>query len=125
MPRSMHIVSAFADPDDLLPLAAAYRQCDVNNQVDAAHGYVQLMDHLPRRPAHLDARPYPMRGFVQVALSRPRMDGREALAQVQFDELLHGIPAVVSGTCGSKVSGLDGIAHPLGRHWLASASRKS
>ena len=56
---------------------------------------VELLDYLHRRGQHADA-PRPV--LILLDLNMPRMDGREALAQIKADPKLRSIPIVVLTT---------------------------
>ncbi len=56
---------------------------------------VELLDYLRRRGQHADA---PRPALILLDLNMPRMDGREALAQIKGDPQLRSIPVVVLTT---------------------------
>ena len=58
----------------------------------------ELMDYLRHHGKYLDAAQSPRPGLILLDLNMPRMDGREALAEIKADPALRQIPIVVLTT---------------------------
>jgi len=58
----------------------------------------QLMDYLHRRNGYTDKSTSPRPGLILLDLNMPKMDGREALAEIRSDPDLRLIPVVVLTT---------------------------
>lgn len=93
MPRSVHVLIASADPDDL-----------------------------PHRPAYEDLRRYSVPGFAQLDLSSPRLGGHEALGQIKFDERLHGIRRSCRAPAAAvfRAWAATGLSRPVSRRRATS-----
>lgn len=92
------ILVAEDDPDDRLLIREAFDEAGLVNPLHFAKDGVELLDHLHRRDkfAHLSGTALPC--AILLDLNMPRMDGREALAEIKEDEILSHIPVVILTT---------------------------
>lgn len=97
-PRRITILMADDDPDDRLLAAEAMRESRVANDLRFVEDGEQLLDYLRRRGRWADPAQSPWPGVVLLDLNMPRMDGREALAEIKGDPELRRIPVVVLTT---------------------------
>ncbi|MCO6057991.1 response regulator [Pseudomonas sp. MOB-449] len=134
----VHILIADDDQDDCLMTREAFRECRIANRLFFVHDGESLLDYLKRRPPYDDEQRYPRPGLILLDLNMPRMDGREALAEIKADPELRSIPVVVLTTSSAdedvlrsydsgvnsfitkpvSFSGLIEVIHTLGRYWL-------
>ncbi len=96
--RPITILMADDDPDDRLLAAEAMRESRVANDLRFVEDGEQLLDYLRRRGRWTDPADSPRPGVVLLDLNMPRMDGREALAEIKGDPELRRIPVVVLTT---------------------------
>jgi CheY-like chemotaxis protein len=96
--RSVTILMADDDPDDRLLAAEALRESRVGNDLRFVEDGEQLLDYLRRRGRWAHPAEAPRPGLVLLDLNMPRMDGREALAEIKGDPELRRIPVVVLTT---------------------------
>jgi CheY-like chemotaxis protein len=96
--RPITILLADDDEDDRLMTRDALRDARLHNDLRFCTDGVDLLDYLHRRGGHAapDASPRP--GLILLDLNMPRMDGREALAEIKKDPELRSIPVVVLTT---------------------------
>jgi CheY-like chemotaxis protein len=136
--RSITILMADDDPDDRLLAAEALRESRVFNDLRFVEDGEQLMDYLRRRGRWADPADSPRPGLVLLDLNMPRMDGREALAEIKADPALRRIPVVVLTTSRAEADvlrsydlgansfitkpvtfgGLVDAMRVLGRYWI-------
>lgn len=96
----MTILMAEDDPDDRVLTREAMESAHVVNDLRFVNDGQYLMDYLRREGDYagaLDA-DAPMPGIILLDLNMPRMDGREALAEIKADPRLRKIPVVVLTT---------------------------
>ena len=95
----MTILMAEDDPDDRVLTREAMESAHVANDLRFVNDGQYLMDYLRREGDYagpdVDA---PMPGIILLDLNMPRMDGREALAEIKADPELKKIPVVVLTT---------------------------
>ncbi|HST61925.1 MAG TPA: response regulator [Longimicrobium sp.] len=136
--RPITILMADDDPDDRLLAAEAMRESRVANDLRFVEDGEQLLDYLRRRGRWTDPAQSPRPGVVLLDLNMPRMDGREALAEIKADPELRRIPIVVLTTSRAEVDvlrsydlgansfitkpvtfgGLVEAMRVLGRYWI-------
>jgi CheY-like chemotaxis protein len=136
-PRRITILMADDDPDDRLLAADALRESRVPGDLRFVDDGEQLLDYLRRRGRWADPAQSPRPGLVLLDLNMPRMDGREALAEIKGDPALRRIPVVILTTSQSEsdvlrsydlgansfitkpatFSGLVEAMRALGRYW--------
>ncbi len=98
-PRSpILILMADDDPDDCLMVKEALAENRIHNELDFVADGEQLMAYLHRRGAYVKIAGRPLPGIILLDLNMPRMDGREAIAQIKSDPNLRHIPIVVLTT---------------------------
>ncbi|HVL95910.1 MAG TPA: response regulator [Solirubrobacteraceae bacterium] len=96
--RPITILVADDDEDDRLMTRDALRDARLHNDLRFVNDGVDLMDYLHRRGRHADPEQSPRPGLILLDLNMPRMDGREALAEIKRDPELRRIPVVVLTT---------------------------
>jgi CheY-like chemotaxis protein len=136
-PRPVTILMADDDPDDRLLAAEALRESRVASDLRFVEDGEQLLDYLRRRGRWTDPAQSPWPGLVLLDLNMPRMDGREALAEIKADPALRRIPVVVLTTSRAQAdvlrsydlgassfitkpatyAGLVDAMRALGRYW--------
>jgi CheY-like chemotaxis protein len=136
--RSITILMADDDPDDRLLAAEALRESRVSNDLRFVENGEELLDYLRRRGRWADPSASPRPGLVLLDLNMPRMDGREALAEIKADPELRRIPVVVLTTSRAETDvarsydlgansfiakpvtfgGLVDAMRVLGRYWM-------
>jgi CheY-like chemotaxis protein len=96
----MTILMAEDDPDDRVLTREAMESAHVANDLRFVNDGQYLMDYLRREGDYADASEAdaPMPGIILLDLNMPRMDGREALAEIKSDPELRKIPVVVLTT---------------------------
>lgn len=101
MLRNGLIVLAEDDPDDRLLLEQAF----VNTGATSRRVFVEdgedLMEFLLGQGRH-EGRPDRRPDLILLDLNMPRMDGREALAQIRADPALRRIPVVILSTSSEE-----------------------
>jgi len=134
---SLTIVLADDDPDDRMLASDALAESRLTNQLVTVEDGEQLLDYLHCRGAWVDRQPGSP-GLILLDLNMPRMDGREALAEIKSDARLRRIPVVVLTTSKAEedilrtydlgvnsfiskpvtFDGLVDVMRDLGRYWL-------
>jgi CheY-like chemotaxis protein len=96
----MTILMAEDDPDDRVLTREAMESAHVANDLRFVNDGQYLMDYLRREGdyANVSEADAPMPGIILLDLNMPRMDGREALAEIKSDPELRMIPVVVLTT---------------------------
>jgi len=131
------ILMAEDDPDDRMLAEEALEESRLVNELHCVCDGVELLDYLKRRGEYA-TRSAPRPGLILLDLNMPRVDGREALAEIKADPDLRGIPIVVlttskaeedilrsyqlgvSGFITKPVSfqGLVDVMQGLGKYWF-------
>ncbi|MDX6585911.1 MAG: hypothetical protein QOI31_384 [Solirubrobacterales bacterium] len=98
--QTMTILMAEDDPDDRVLTREAMESAHVANDLRFVNDGQYLMDYLRREGdyANVSEADAPMPGIILLDLNMPRMDGREALAEIKSDPELRMIPVVVLTT---------------------------
>jgi CheY-like chemotaxis protein len=97
--RLVTILMADDDEEDREMTRDALRDARLGNEVKFAVDGQDLMEYLRREGKYADpAVDAPRPGLILLDLNMPRMDGREALAEIKSDESLRQIPVVVLTT---------------------------
>ena len=91
------ILIADDDPDDRDLALDALTECLPRNPLHFVKDGVELLDFLKQTGAYKDS-DAPRPGVILVDLNMPRMDGREAIAEIKRDPALRQIPIVVLTT---------------------------
>jgi CheY-like chemotaxis protein len=93
------ILMADDDEEDREMTRDALRDTRLGNSVKFVVDGQDLMEYLRREGKYADpAVDAPRPGLILLDLNMPRMDGREALAEIKSDEFLRQIPVVVLTT---------------------------
>lgn len=137
MSAPLTILLADDDPDDRFMAAEALEEARITNPLETVEDGQQLLDYLFHRgewAASKPARP----GLILLDLNMPKVDGREALAEIKSDPNLRRIPVVVLTTSKAEedilrtydlgvnsfitkpvtFQGLVDVMNQLGRYWL-------
>ena len=96
--KAITILLADDDEDDRLMTRDALRDARLHNDLRFCFDGVDLLDYLHRRGRHAGDGAAPRPGLILLDLNMPRMDGREALAEIKKDPELRSIPVVVLTT---------------------------
>jgi len=129
------------DPEDLDLLKDAFRETRFEGQIHSVNNGEELMDYLKIRGKFSDPSLCPRPDLILLDLNMPRMDGREALAEIKADHELKAVPIVVMTTSNSEDDiirsyllgantyiikptsyiGLVKIVETLGTYWFKTA----
>lgn len=96
--RPLTILLADDDEDDRELTRDALQHARLANELKTVVDGQELMDYLRREGAYADPGDAPRPGIILLDLNMPRMDGREALAEIKADASLRQIPVVVLTT---------------------------
>lgn len=96
--KPLVILMADDDADDRLLAQEAMHESRVLNELRFAEDGVQLLSYLRGEGDFGDRSLYPMPGLILLDLNMPKMDGREALAEIKADSSLKRIPVVILTT---------------------------
>lgn len=92
------ILLADDDPDDREMTRKALQKNRLANDFYTVADGVELMDFLYHRGRYAPPALSPAPGLILLDLNMPKMDGREALAEIKADSTLRRIPVVVITT---------------------------
>jgi CheY-like chemotaxis protein len=99
----MTILMADDDEDDRRLTAAALKQSRLINDMRFVIDGHDLMQYLRGEGVYGEGgEPAPRPGLILLDLNMPKMDGREALAEIKGDPDLRGIPVVVLTTSSAE-----------------------
>ena len=137
--RPITILYADDDPDDRLLTQEALKASRLANDMHFVEDGEELLDYLRRQGRYASgAEAAPRPGIILLDLNMPRMDGREALAEIKRDANLRRIPVVVMTTSSAETDilrsydigassyivkpvtfdALVNVMRELGRYWL-------
>ncbi|HCS62918.1 MAG TPA: two-component system response regulator [Cellvibrio sp.] len=108
--KTLIILMADDDADDRLLAQDAMQESRVLNELHFVEDGVQLLSYLRGDNEFSDRTLYPMPGLILLDLNMPKMDGREALAEIKADHRLRRIPVVILTTSKAEedmVKGYD------------------
>lgn len=108
--KTLIILMADDDADDRLLAQEAMHESRVLNELHFVEDGVQLLSYLRGDDDFSDRVLYPMPGLILLDLNMPKMDGREALAEIKADPRLRRIPVVILTTSKAEedmVKGYD------------------
>jgi len=100
--KSEVILLADDDPDDLLMLRKALEKHELANDIYTVGDGEELLDFLNHRGKFSPPALSPTPALILLDLNMPKMDGREALASIKLDPMLHRIPVVVMTTSAAE-----------------------
>lgn len=92
------ILIAEDDLDDRVLAEEAFLESRIHNRLEFVNDGVEVLQYLRREGKFVNKLRYPEPGLVLLDLNMPRMDGREALAEIKADPELRHIPVVVLTT---------------------------
>lgn len=130
------ILMADDDKDDQMLTQDALKASRVTNDLHFVNDGVELLDYLRGQGKFENNNPWP--GLILLDLNMPRMDGREALAEIKKDPALRRIPVVILTTSKTEedmlrgydlgaasyltkpvtFDGLVELMQALGRYWI-------
>jgi CheY-like chemotaxis protein len=96
--NSVTILIAEDDPDDRLLTMEAAKEARLANDIVFVEDGVELLDYLNQRGAYAGNEGASTPGLILLDLNLPRMDGREALAEIKADADFRRIPVIVMTT---------------------------
>lgn len=96
--KTLIILMADDDADDRLLAKEAMYESRVLNELHFVENGVRLLNYLRGDGEFSNREMYPMPGLILLDLNMPKMDGREALAEIKADRRLHRIPVVILTT---------------------------
>ena len=96
------ILLADDDAEDRQLTLEALAESRVRNDLHTVCDGEELMDYLHRRGRYADPATSPRPGLILLDLAMPKMDGREALAQIKRDPSLRQIPVIVMTTSSAE-----------------------
>lgn len=108
--KTLIILMADDDADDRLLAQEAMHESRVLNELHFVEDGVQLLSYLRGDDDFSDRTLYPMPGLILLDLNMPKMDGREALAEIKSDPRLRRLPVVILTTSKAEedmVKGYD------------------
>ena len=133
------------DCDDRYLISEALDESGVDSQLYIVENGEELIDYLKHRGKFANKEEFPRPELILLDLNMPRMDGREALAQIKKDPDLQMIPVVVLTTSQADedipktygmgvtgfitkpmtFSGLVDILKAVGNYWFQSVTLPS
>ena len=96
------ILLADDDAEDRQLVRDALLESRLHNELVTVNDGEELLDYLRRRGEYRSAERAPRPGLILLDLAMPRMDGREALAEIKNDPDLRKIPVVVMTTSSAE-----------------------
>lgn len=108
------ILVADDDTDDWALLKEAFRESDSPPELRFVEDGVELIDYLKGNGRYADQTKFPRPVLILLDLNMPRMDGREALAEIKGDPLLKIHPVVIFTTSSEP--------HDVGRTYRNGAN---
>jgi CheY-like chemotaxis protein len=98
MRRPITILLVDDDEEDLQMTQEALRESRCGNDLRTTRDGEDMMDYLLRRGRYAEPSAAPTPGLILLDLNMPRMDGREALAEIKASPDLRQIPVIVLTT---------------------------
>lgn len=92
------ILVADDDQEDCMLIRDAWHENRIANHLHFVSDGEELLDYLRHQGDYTDPATAPRPGLILLDLNMPRMDGREALAQLKTDPDLRQIPVVILTT---------------------------
>lgn len=111
--RNLHatplkILMADDDDDDKMLTKEALLESRVINELHFVANGVDLLAFLRGEGKYADRNEFPEPHIVLLDLNMPKMDGREALAEIKNDETLRSIPVVILTTSKAEEDMIKG-----------------
>ncbi|VUD58883.1 Response regulator rcp1 [Thalassocella blandensis] len=106
----LKILMADDDADDKMLTKEALHESRVLNELYFVDNGVELLEYLRGEGKFSDRVKYPFPSIVLLDLNMPKMDGREALAEIKKDKNLRSVPVVILTTSKAEedmVKGYD------------------
>lgn len=106
----LKILMADDDADDKMLTKEALQESRVLNELYFVNDGIELLAYLRGEGKYNDRSEYPFPSIVLLDLNMPKMDGREALAEMKQDKLLRSVPVVILTTSKAEedmVKGYD------------------
>jgi two-component system, response regulator len=100
--KQITILMADDDADDRLLFEEAVEEANLVNEVNFAVDGLDLLDRLKHRGKYAVSSNFPHPDLILLDLNMPRMDGREALAEISNDPQLKSIPVVIMTTSDAE-----------------------
>ena len=110
MASPLRILMADDDADDKMLTKEALVESRVLNELYFVDNGMELLQYLRGEGKFADRSVYPFPSIVLLDLNMPKMDGREALAEMKRDPALRSIPVVILTTSKAEedmVKGYD------------------
>lgn len=110
MASPLKILMADDDADDKMLTKEALFESRVLNELYFVDNGVELLQYLRGEGKFSDRTLYPFPSIVLLDLNMPKMDGREALAEMKRDPMLRSVPVVILTTSKAEedmVKGYD------------------
>jgi len=132
------IILADDDPEDIFLIQNAFNENLFEGEIRFVNNGEELLDYLNTRGRYNDTTLYPKPDLILLDLNMPRMDGREALAEIKRDVKLRSLPIVIFTTSNNEedvirsyelgansyitkpmtFEGLIKITDALGKYWF-------
>ncbi|MBU2887866.1 response regulator [Gilvimarinus agarilyticus] len=106
--KPLIILMADDDEDDRLLASEALVESRVLNDLHFVENGVELLEYLRGDHKYADRTAHPLPGLILLDLNMPKMDGREALAELKKDPVLKRIPVVILTTSKAEEDMLRG-----------------
>jgi len=90
------------DPDDLQMMRRALEKNGFSGEIYSVGDGEEMLEFLRRTGRFAPPKLSPTPALILLDLNMPKMDGREALAEIKSDKSLHRIPVVVMTTSSAE-----------------------
>ncbi len=96
--KTIPILIADDDPEDRMLTIEALEESGMKHPCSFVEDGEELLRYLKHQGPYQDHKAYPRPGIILLDLNMPKMDGREALAEIKSDPLLRSIPVIILTT---------------------------